>query len=149
MAFLSFSVPLMLEKKEKDPVPNASSSSLTLISSLCLTAEQFERTWLNLAVGCQQAIPWQESVQPETLQAALQMVHIQTIAMSKPGSQSWKVYLGAQDDTGCLFLTELQLEAGSAEMQMLVKQTENKLEALQAFVSLLKTVLETVAGLTS
>ncbi|XP_070601757.1 AP-4 complex subunit beta-1 [Erythrolamprus reginae] len=142
-------VPLMLEKKEKDPVINASPSSLTLISSLCLTAEQFERTWLNLAVGCQQAIPWQESVLPETLQVALQMVHIQTIAMSKPGSQSWKVYLGAQDDTGCLFLTELLLETGSAEMQMLVKQTENKLEALQAFVSLLKTVLETVAGLTS
>ncbi|ETE63663.1 AP-4 complex subunit beta-1 [Ophiophagus hannah] len=142
-------VPLMLEKKEKDPVINASSNSLTLISSLCLTAEQFERTWLNLAVGCQQSIPWQESMQPETLQAALQMVHIQTIAVSKPGSQSWKVYLGAQDDTGCLFLTELLLETGSAEMQMLVKQTENKLEALQAFVSLLKTVLETVAGLTS
>ncbi|KAK9404589.1 AP-4 complex subunit beta-1 [Crotalus adamanteus] len=141
-------VPLMLEK-ENDPVINASSSSLTLISSICLTTEQFERTWLNLAVGCQQAIPWQETVQPETLQVALQMVHIQTIAMSKPGSQSWKVYLGAQDDTGCLFLTELLLETGSAEMQMLVKQTENKLEALQAFVSLLKTVLETVAGLTS
>lgn len=148
MAFLSFSVPLMLEK-ENDPVITASSNSLTLISSICLTTEQFERTWLNLAVGCQQAIPWQETVQPETLQVALQMVHIQTIAMSKPGSQSWKVYLGAQDDTGCLFLTELLLETGSAKMQMLVKQTENKLEALQAFVSLLKTVLETVAGLTS
>ncbi|XP_007429652.1 AP-4 complex subunit beta-1 [Python bivittatus] len=140
--------PLMLEK-EKVPDTNTSSSSLILMSSICLAAEQFERTWLNLAVGCQQAVPWQETMQPETLQAALQVVHIQTIAMSKPGSQTWKAYLGAQDDTGCLFLTELLLETGSTEMQMLVKQSENKLEALQAFVSLLKTVLETVAGLTS
>ncbi|KAM6456829.1 AP-4 complex subunit beta-1 isoform 2-T5 [Liasis olivaceus] len=141
-------VPLMLEK-EKVSDTNTSSSSLILMSSICLTAEQFERTWLNLAVGCQQAVPWQETMQPETLQAALQVVHIQTIAMSKPGSQTWKAYLGAQDDTGCLFLTELLLETGSTEMQMLVKQSENKLEALQAFVSLLKTVLETVAGLSS
>ncbi|XP_034979230.1 AP-4 complex subunit beta-1 isoform X1 [Zootoca vivipara] len=141
--------PLKTEKDEEVPSVDTSSSSLILRPSMCMTAEQFERTWLNLGLGCQQAVPWQETVQPDTVQAALQVVHIQTIAMSKAGSPLWKAYLVAQDDTGCLFLTELLLEVGAAEMQMLVKQSENKPEALQAFISVLKTVLGTVAGLTS
>ncbi|XP_054836878.1 AP-4 complex subunit beta-1 isoform X3 [Eublepharis macularius] len=140
--------PLISEKKEV-PYIATSSSGLTLISSRCLTAEQFERMWLNLAVGCQQTVPWQENVQPDTMQAALQVVHIQTIAMSKASSQVWKAYLGAQDDAGCLFLTELLLDTDNAEMQMLVKQSEDKPEALQAFISILRTVLGTVVGLTS
>ncbi|XP_062999539.1 AP-4 complex subunit beta-1 isoform X2 [Elgaria multicarinata webbii] len=141
--------PVISEKQEKVPCVNASSSGLILMPSFHLTAEQFERTWLNLGVGCQQAVPWQQTVLPDTIQAALQVVHIQTIAMSKAGSQLWKAYLGAQDDTGCLFLTELLLETGNAEMQMLVKQSENKPEALQAFISVVNTVLESVAGLMS
>ncbi|XP_077191061.1 AP-4 complex subunit beta-1 isoform X2 [Paroedura picta] len=141
--------PLITEKEEEVPDVATSSSSLTLIPSTCLTAEQFERNWLNLAVGCQKAVPWQENVHPDTLQAALQVVHIQTIAMSKADSQVWKAYLAAQDDAGCLFLTELLLEMENVEMQMLVKQSEDKPEALQAFISILRTVLGTVAGLTS
>ncbi|KAL8179149.1 UNVERIFIED_CONTAM: AP-4 complex subunit beta-1 [Gekko kuhli] len=141
--------PLVTEKKEGVPCVASSSSGLTLIPSSCLTAEQFERAWLNLVVGCQQAVPWQENVQPDTIQAALQVVHIQTIAMSKANSQVWKAYLAAQDDAGCLFLTELLLEMENAEMQMLVKQSEDKPEALQAFISIVRTVLGTMAGLTS
>uniref|UniRef100_A0A8D0BA69 AP complex subunit beta n=1 Tax=Salvator merianae TaxID=96440 RepID=A0A8D0BA69_SALMN len=137
------------ESKEEVPCVNPSTSSLILSPNTCLTAEQFERTWLNLDVTCLQAFPWQATVQLDTIQAALQVVHIQTVAMSKPCSQPWKAYLGAQDDSGCLFLTELLLESGGTEMQMLVKQSENKPEALQAFISILKTVLGTVAGLTS
>ncbi|XP_048354507.1 AP-4 complex subunit beta-1 isoform X2 [Sphaerodactylus townsendi] len=141
--------PLITGKKEEVPYVAASSSGLILIPSTCLTAEQFERTWLNLPVGCQQAVPWQENVQPETIQAALQVVHIQTIAMSKANSQVWKAYFHAQDDTGCLFLTELLFETGNAEMQMSVKLSEDKPEVLQAFISILGTVLGTVVGLTS
>lgn len=88
-------------------------------------------------------------MQLDTIQAALQVVHIQTIAMSKANSQVWKAYLAAQDETGCLFLTELLLEKENAEMQMLVKQSNDKPEELQAFISVLRTVLGTVAGLTS
>uniref|UniRef100_G1KAG2 AP complex subunit beta n=2 Tax=Anolis carolinensis TaxID=28377 RepID=G1KAG2_ANOCA len=139
--------PPVTEDKEKAHSDN-SSSDLILMPSVCLTAEQFERTWINLDVGCQQSVPWQEMVPPDAIQAALQVVHIQTIAMSKAGSQLWKAYLAAQDDTGCLFLTELLLEIGGIEIQMLVKQSDNKPEVLQAFVSVLKTVLGTVAGLT-
>ncbi|XP_042318832.1 AP-4 complex subunit beta-1 isoform X2 [Sceloporus undulatus] len=141
--------PPMTENKEQISSDYTNSSDLTLMPSVCLTAEQFERTWLNLDVGCQQSFPWQEMVQPDNIQAALQVVHIQTIAMSKAGSQLWKAYLAAQDNTGCLFLTELLLEPRGVEMQMLVKQSENKPEPLQAFLSILKTVLGTVAGLTT
>lgn len=69
--------------------------------------------------------------------------------MSKAGVQPWKAYLSAQDDTGCLFLTELLLEAADSEMQVSVKQSEAKPEALQTFVSALRTVMGTVAGLGS
>lgn len=139
----------MSDQKEEVPFVNTNSRALTLIPSTDLTAEQFERTWLNLGVGCQQTIPWQKTVQPDTIQAALQVVHIQTIAMSKAGSQLRKAYLGAQDNTGCVFLTELVFEPENDKMQMLVKQSEDKPEALQAFLLVLKTVLGTVAGITS
>ncbi|XP_009081210.1 PREDICTED: AP-4 complex subunit beta-1, partial [Acanthisitta chloris] len=123
--------------------------SLTLIPDVFLTAEQFEKTWLSLDTSCQLSLPWSGPVHPDTIQTALHVVHIQTIAMSKAGAQPWKAYLSAQDDTGCLFLTELLLEAADSELQLSVKQSETKPEALQTFISALRTVLEAVAGLGS
>lgn len=114
-----------------------------------LTAEEFEKTWLSLDMSCHLFLPWSGTVHPDTIQTALHVVHIQTIAMSKAGVQPWKAYLSAQDDAGCLFLTELLLEAADAEMQVSVKQSEAKPEALQTFISALRTVLGTVARLAS
>ncbi|KAM6295281.1 AP-4 complex subunit beta-1 isoform 1-T1 [Aegotheles albertisi] len=124
-------------------------SSLTLIPDVYLTAEQFQKTWLSLDTSCHLSLPWCGTVHPDAIQTALQVVHIQTIAMSKAGVQPWKAYLSAQDDTGCLFLTELLLEAADSEMQVSVKQSEAKPEALQTFISVLRTVMGTVAGLGS
>ncbi|XP_075030356.1 AP-4 complex subunit beta-1 isoform X3 [Calonectris borealis] len=123
--------------------------SLTLIPDVYLTAEQFEKTWLSLDMSCHLSLPWCGTVHPDTMQTALHVVHIQTIAMSKAGLQPWKAYLSAQDDTGCLFLTELLLEAADSEMQVSVKQSEAKPEALQTFISVLRMVMGTVAGLGS
>ncbi|XP_061869295.1 AP-4 complex subunit beta-1 isoform X2 [Colius striatus] len=123
--------------------------NLTLIPDVYLTAEQFEKIWLSLDTSCQLSLPWSGAVHPDTIQTALHVVHIQTIAMSKAGVQPWKAYLSAQDDTGCLFLTELLLEAADSEMQVSVKQREAKPEALQTFISALRTVMGTVAGLES
>ncbi|XP_061327967.1 AP-4 complex subunit beta-1 [Pezoporus flaviventris] len=123
--------------------------SLTLVPDVHLTAEQFEKTWLSLDTNWHLSLPWCGAVHPDTIQTALHVVHIQTIAMSKAGVQPWKAYLSAQDDTGCLFLTELLLEAADSEMQVSVKQSEAKPEAMQAFISALKTVMGTVAGLES
>lgn len=69
--------------------------------------------------------------------------------MSKAGVQPWKAYFIAQDDSGCLFLTELLLEAEDSGMQVAVKQSEAKPEALQAFMSVFRTAVEAVAGLRS
>ncbi|NXW79131.1 AP4B1 protein, partial [Hirundo rustica] len=123
--------------------------SLSLIPDVSLTAEQFEKTWLSLDTSCQLSLPWCGPVHADTIQTALRVVHIHTIAMSKAGAQPWKAYLSAQDDSGCLFLTELLLEAADAELQVSVKQNEAKPEALQCFISALRTVLEAVAGLES
>ncbi|NWZ68892.1 AP4B1 protein, partial [Acrocephalus arundinaceus] len=123
--------------------------SLSLIPDVSLTAEQFEKTWLSLDTICQLSLPWCGPVHADTIQTALHVVHIQTIAMSKAGAQPWKAYLSAQDDSGCLFLTELLLEAADSELQVSVKQNEAKPEALQCFISALRTVLEAVAGLES
>ncbi|XP_065259087.1 AP-4 complex subunit beta-1 isoform X1 [Emys orbicularis] len=128
---------------------HSDSAGLTLIPKAHLTAEQFEKTWLSLDVNCQQALPWHGAAHPDTIQTALQVVHIQTIAMSKAGAQPWKAYLSAQDESGCLFLTELLLETENSEMQVSVKQSEERTEALQHFISVLRTVMGTVLGLKS
>ncbi|XP_073175752.1 AP-4 complex subunit beta-1 isoform X2 [Lepidochelys kempii] len=128
---------------------HSDSAGLTLIPKAHLTAEQFEKTWLSLDVNCQQALPWRGAAHPDTIQTALQVVHIQTIAMSKAGAQPWKAYLSAQDESGCLFLTELVLETENSEMQVSVKQSEERTEALQYFISVLRTVMGTVLGLKS
>ncbi|XP_014165997.1 AP-4 complex subunit beta-1 [Geospiza fortis] len=123
--------------------------SLSLIPDVSLSAEQFEKTWLSLDTSCQLCLPWCGPVHADTMQTALRVVHIQTIAMSRAGAQPWKAYLSAQDDSGCLFLTELLLQAADSELQVSVKQNEAKPEALQSFISALRTVLEAVAGLES
>ncbi|XP_077695732.1 AP-4 complex subunit beta-1 isoform X2 [Eretmochelys imbricata] len=128
---------------------HSDSAGLTLIPKAHLTAEQFEKTWLSLDVNCQQALPWRGAAHPDTIQTALQVVHIQTIAMSKAGAQPWKAYLSAQDESGCLFLTELVLETENSEMQVSVKQSEERTEALRHFISVLRTVMGTVLGLKS
>ncbi|XP_066421228.1 AP-4 complex subunit beta-1 [Molothrus aeneus] len=123
--------------------------SLSLIPDVSLGAEQFEKTWLSLDTSCQLSLPWCGPVHADSIQTALRVVHIQTIAMSRAGAQPWKAYLSAQDDSGCLFLTELLLQAADSELQVSVKQNEAKPEALQSFISALRTVLEAVAGLES
>ncbi|XP_068774769.1 AP-4 complex subunit beta-1 isoform X1 [Struthio camelus] len=140
---------LISEENKEVLQVHPATGSLTLIPDVNLTAEQFEKTWLNLDVSCQHSLPWRGKAHLDTIQAALHVVHIQTIAMSKAGVQPWKAYLSAQDDTGCLFLTELLLETEDSEMQVSVKQSEAKPEALKTFISLLRTVMGTVVGLRS
>ncbi|KAI4549155.1 hypothetical protein MG293_001485 [Ovis ammon polii] len=125
------------------------SGALMLIPNHQLTAECFEKTWLSLKVAHQQVFPWQGAVHPDTLQMALQVVNIQTIAMSRAGTQPWKAYLSAQDDTGCLFLTELLLEPANLQMQISVKQSEARTETLKSFISVLETVIGTIGDIKS
>ncbi|XP_064328501.1 AP-4 complex subunit beta-1 isoform X2 [Phalacrocorax carbo] len=141
--------PLISEGNKEVLNVQPDTGSLTLIPDVYLTAEQFEKTWLSLDMSCHLSLPWCGTVHPDAIQTALHVVHIQAIAMSKAGVQPWKAYLSAQDDTGCLFLTELLLEAADSEMQVSVKQSEAKPEALQTFISVLRTVMGAAARLES
>ncbi|KAM6219614.1 AP-4 complex subunit beta-1 isoform 1-T1 [Rhynchocyon petersi] len=143
------SAPFIAEDNKKQKEEFAGSGALALVPNHHITAECFEKTWLSLTVAHQQVLPCQGAVQPDTLQMALQVVNIQTIAMSRAGAQPWKAYLSAQDDTGCLFLTELLLEPEHMEMQVSVKQNEAKTETLNSFISILETVIGTIGHIKS
>ncbi|XP_012880078.1 PREDICTED: AP-4 complex subunit beta-1 [Dipodomys ordii] len=125
------------------------SDALVLVPNHQLTAEHFEKTWLSCEVTHQQALPWRGAIHPDALQTALQVVNIETIAVSRPGAQPWKAYLSAQDDSGCLFLTELLLEPENSEMQISVKQSQEKMSSLSSFISVLETVIGTVGDIKS
>lgn len=139
--------PLIPEENKESGQELPDSGALTLVPNHQLTAECFEKTWLSLQVAHQQVLPWQGVVHPDTLQMALQVVNIQTIAMSRAGAQPWKAYLSARDDRGCLFLTELLWEPET--LQISVKQNEPRTEALNSFVSVLATVIGTIGDLKS
>ncbi|CAH6931646.1 AP-4 complex subunit beta-1 isoform X2 [Phodopus roborovskii] len=140
---------LISEENKEEIQESPDSEALMLVPNLQLTAEYFEKTWLNLKVTHQQVFPWQGEVQPDTLQMALKVVNVQTIAMSRAGAQPWKAYLSAQDDTGCIFLTELLLKPENSEMQISVKQSEARTETLHGFVSVLETVIGTIGDIKS
>uniref|UniRef100_A0A8C6GZB4 AP complex subunit beta n=1 Tax=Mus spicilegus TaxID=10103 RepID=A0A8C6GZB4_MUSSI len=139
----------LISEENKEGAQEPGSDTLMLVPNLQLTAEYFEKTWLSLKVSYQQVFPWQGEVQPDTLQMALKVVNIQTIAMSRAGAQPWKAYLSAQDDTGGLFLTELLLKPENSEMQISVKQSKARTESLHGFVSVLETVIGTVGDIKS
>lgn len=139
----------LISEENKKGAQEPDSDTLMLVPNLQLTAEYFEKTWLSLRVSYQQVFPWQGEVQPDTLQMALKVVNIQTIAMSRAGAQPWKAYLSAQDDTGGLFLAELLLKPENSEMQISVKQSKARTESLHGFVSVLETVIGTVGDIKS
>ncbi|XP_019585945.2 AP-4 complex subunit beta-1 isoform X3 [Rhinolophus sinicus] len=148
-ASFATSGPLIPEENKERAQELPDSGALTLVPNHQLTAEYFEKTWLSLKVAHQQVVPWQGAVHPDTLQMALQVVNIQTIAVSRAGAQPWKAYLSAQEDTGCLFLTELLLEPESLGMQISVKQSEARPETLSSFISVLETVIGTIGDIKS
>ncbi|XP_058295427.1 AP-4 complex subunit beta-1 isoform X3 [Hylobates moloch] len=141
--------PLIPEENKERVQELPDSGALMLVPNHQLTADYFEKTWLSLKVAHQQVLPWRGEFHPDTLQMALQVVNIQTIAMSRAGSRPWKAYLSAQDDTGCLFLTELLLEPENSEMQISVKQNEARTEMLNSFISVLETVIGTIEEIKS
>ncbi|XP_019514726.1 PREDICTED: AP-4 complex subunit beta-1 isoform X4 [Hipposideros armiger] len=148
-ASFATSGPLIPEENKERVQELPDSGAFTLVPNHQLTAEYFEKMWLSLKVTHQQVIPWQGAVHPDTLQMALQVVNIQTIAVSRAGAQPWKAYLSAQEDMGCLFLTELLLEPESLEMQISVKQSETRTETLNSFISVLETVIGTIGDIKS
>ncbi|XP_035237295.1 AP-4 complex subunit beta-1 [Anguilla anguilla] len=128
-----------------DSADGGEAFSLTL--EPVLSPEAFERHWLRLEPSLTQALPCPgPGSPPESLQAALQLVQIQALAFSRPGAEPWKAYL-CTHGRGSLLLAELERDAAAADppgLRLTVKQEPGDERALGGFVSVLRTVLQTV-----
>lgn len=131
------------------PIPEETAQPLGLFLGPSLSHEAFERHWLDLDVVHSEALGLQElPSSPEMLQAALQLVKIQTLAFSRENTKPWKAYLYTHG-SGTLILAELlqdEAETGddSAGLRVSLKQLPENESAIQEFMSVLRTVLQTL-----
>ncbi|XP_062397535.1 AP-4 complex subunit beta-1 isoform X1 [Sardina pilchardus] len=130
-------------------IPEEGQQPLGLSLGPLLSHEAFERHWLELSITYKEALCFQvPPSSPETLQAALQLVKIQTLAFSREKTTPWKAYLYTHS-SGTLILAELlqdESEAGddSAGLVVSLKLLPENESAIQEFVSVLRTVLQTL-----
>uniref|UniRef100_A0A8C4E4Z6 Beta-adaptin appendage C-terminal subdomain domain-containing protein n=1 Tax=Dicentrarchus labrax TaxID=13489 RepID=A0A8C4E4Z6_DICLA len=135
-------------------VPASSiAAPLSLSLSPALSPEEFERLWLQRQVLHSE----QEQIQfpaiphcsPQSLQAAMQLVNIQTLAFTPPHTLPWRVYLYTHTQHAgdsphiTLILGEL-LYTGEEELKVTLKQQPRDDKALKGFLSILTTVLHTL-----
>lgn len=130
-------------------IPEEGQQSPDLSLGAPLSHEAFERHWLELCVTHREALGFQGPPSAsESLQAALQLVKIQTLAFSRESTTPWKAYLYTHG-SGTLILAELlqdESEAGNSSTGLVVslKQLPENKMAIQEFVSVLRTVLQTL-----
>ncbi|XP_031422400.1 AP-4 complex subunit beta-1 [Clupea harengus] len=134
---------------EQLSIPEEGQQSPDLSLGAPLSHEAFERHWLELCVTHREALGFQGPPSAsESLQAALQLVKIQTLAFSRESTTPWKAYLYTHG-SGTLILAELlqdESEAGNSSTGLVVslKQLPENKMAIQEFVSVLRTVLQTL-----
>uniref|UniRef100_A0A3Q3F5Y4 Adaptor related protein complex 4 subunit beta 1 n=1 Tax=Labrus bergylta TaxID=56723 RepID=A0A3Q3F5Y4_9LABR len=121
-----------------------------LSPSPALSPEEFERLWLQRQedfVRLEERVrcPAVPHCSPQSLQAAMQLLNIQTLAFTPPHALPWRVYLYTHtqhthsEDTLCrtLILGELLLK-------VTLQQQPRDDEALRGFLSILTSVLHTL-----
>ncbi|XP_030625094.1 AP-4 complex subunit beta-1 [Chanos chanos] len=113
-----------------------------------LSHEAFERLWLELGVSHCEALgfPRPHSA-PETLQAALQLVKIQTLAFSRGETLPWKAYVYTHS-CGTLILAELlqkDSEDSEGSLVVSVKQQSEREQAVQGFLTVLRRALHSLS----
>lgn len=111
-----------------------------------LSHEAFERTWLDLEVQHRETLSYtRPRTTPDTLQAALQLAKIQTLAFTPGDTLPWKAYLYSRGNR-TLILAELLWEDPDIEGSLVVsvKQQPPNQHALQGFVSILSSVLQSL-----
>ncbi|KAJ8258019.1 hypothetical protein GJAV_G00192260 [Gymnothorax javanicus] len=126
-------------------LPNANGGeAFCLTLEPAVSPEAFEKLWLQLEVSHTEVLPCSGPSSPSNaLQAALQLVKIQALAFSKPDASPWKAYLYTHS-CDSLLLAELLRRGDSDSVHVTVKQEPKDAQALRGFVSVLKTVLQTV-----
>ncbi|KAK1152305.1 AP-4 complex subunit beta-1 [Acipenser oxyrinchus oxyrinchus] len=131
------------------PSPPGPGEELCLLSGPPLSPELFERHWLALEPSRRVSLGWPGGdCLPETLQAALQLVNIQALALSRPHARPWKAYLYAHS-LGTVVLAELLRDTDAGGLQVTVKQDPEREEALSSFLTVLKTVMQTLGNSSS
>ncbi|XP_067863404.1 AP-4 complex subunit beta-1 isoform X1 [Heptranchias perlo] len=120
------------------------SGSVSLETSAQLSPEHFEEYWARLEAAKVVTVDWHRDPHPDAIQSAFQFVHIQPVAISRAGAQPWKAYLFARNETGSLFLTELLIETGKKDLQITVKQENSSEELLNSFITVVKSVIQTL-----
>uniref|UniRef100_A0A672TCS3 AP complex subunit beta n=1 Tax=Sinocyclocheilus grahami TaxID=75366 RepID=A0A672TCS3_SINGR len=134
---------------EKELLPDDTDEEISLSLGSPLSHETFEKMWLDLEILHRQTLGSpRPRTAPDTLQAALQLVKIQTLAFTPGDTVPWKAYIYTRS-TGTLILAELlqgdQQAPGSDESLVVsVKQQPVNQHAIRGFVSILKSVLQTL-----
>uniref|UniRef100_A0A673KGP7 AP complex subunit beta n=1 Tax=Sinocyclocheilus rhinocerous TaxID=307959 RepID=A0A673KGP7_9TELE len=134
---------------EKELLPDDTEEEISLSLGPPLSHETFEKMWLDLEILHRQTLGFpRPRTAPDTLQAALQLVKIQTLAFTPGDTVPWKAYIYTRS-TGTLILAELlqgdQQAPGSDESLVVsVKQQPVNQHAIRGFVSILKSVLQTL-----
>uniref|UniRef100_A0A3P9I2U4 AP complex subunit beta n=1 Tax=Oryzias latipes TaxID=8090 RepID=A0A3P9I2U4_ORYLA len=136
--------------QRSDSAAEVPAASLTLSLSPTLSPEEFERRWLQRCSLHNDFLQTEERIccsavlqrSPQTLQAAMQLVNIQTLAFTPPSTLPWrrKAYgeAAAEELTGS--------EDRQVEVKVTLKQQPKDEEAVRAFLSVLNTVLHTLSS---
>ncbi|XP_072552519.1 AP-4 complex subunit beta-1 isoform X2 [Salminus brasiliensis] len=125
-----------------------------LTTGALISHKAFERLWLELQVVHQQVLEIPRPTDPpEMLHAAFQLVKVQTLAFSRPEAVPWKAYMYSRSG-GTVILAELLQRApeepeNEGTLLVSVKQQPENKQAIRCFISVLKSVLQTLSSHTS
>lgn len=124
--------------------------ALCLVPGAQLSPRSFEETWSRAAKLRVVTVPWAGAPEPPTVQDAFHRLHLQTIAVSRPGARPWKAYVYGRERAGSLLLAELWLGAEEEEekggLRVTVKQDTEGEGMLEAFLSVVKSAVLTLDG---
>lgn len=129
--------------------PNDTEEEISLSLGPPLSHETFEKMWLDLEILHRQTLGFpRPKAAADTLQAALQLVKIQTLAFTPGDTVPWKAYLYTRG-TGTLILAELLQEDPEApgskgSLVVSVKQQPGNQHTIRGFVAIIKSVLQTL-----
>uniref|UniRef100_A0A3Q4BPS6 Beta-adaptin appendage C-terminal subdomain domain-containing protein n=1 Tax=Mola mola TaxID=94237 RepID=A0A3Q4BPS6_MOLML len=146
--------PLRQVAVEMDPAIRGTTSvviPLSLLLTPTVSPEEFELLWLQQQWLQSSTIP---QCSPQNLQAAMQLVNIQTLAFTPPNTLPWRVYLYSHTQYACsgdtphstLILGELLYTGEGNQIKVTLKQQSRDDKALKGFLSILTAVLHTLSS---